>query len=188
MTLASSPHEDHLMVTIKRNTEFTSALLDTVQEGHELFITGPLGSKLCVDNLPTKNVVFLSGGSGITPFRSILRYAIAKKLPHKFTLLNGNKKFEDIIYREELDHMSQEYDHVFTMNTLDMPGDDWQGECGCITEEMMEKYVDFERDNTFMLCGPPKMVECLTDCLKSAGVHESRIVKEDWEIESKNSQ
>jgi 2-oxoglutarate ferredoxin oxidoreductase subunit beta len=182
MTLASSPHEDTLMVTVKRNTDYTSALLDEVNVGSELLITGPLGTKLCVDQLPTKDVVFLSGGSGITPFRSILRYAIAKKLPHKFTLINGNRKFEDIIYREELDQMSREYDHIFTMNSLDQPRDDWQGECGCITKEMLEKYVDFNKDVTFLLCGPPKMVECMIGHLESLGVHASRIIKEDWEI------
>lgn len=184
MTISSSPHEENIIITIKRNTDYTSALLDDIQVGDSLHVTGPLGEKLCVDQLPTKNVVFISGGSGITPFRSILRYAKTKKLPHHFTLLNANQKYEDIVFREELDRLSHENKNIFVMNTLSDCNDTWQGEKGYVCSDILDKYVDFEKDTTFMLCGPPPMVKAMIEVLQEKGVQDNRIIKEDWEIPS----
>lgn len=187
MTLSSSPHEDELLITVKRNKEYTGALHDEVREGQELLLTGPLGKKLCIDQFPTKDIVFLSGGSGVTPFRGILRCALAKKLPYTFTMINANRSYEEIIFREELDYFSK-HENVFVMNTLDMCNEGWCGEHGCICPEMIDKYVNVEKDNTYVLCGPPPMVKAMEELLLKRKVHPTRIIKEDWEIKSKNDE
>lgn len=187
LTIASSPHEEHLVFTIKKNTDFTTALLEDVNVGDKLFLSGPLGKAFCFENIPTRDVVMFSAGSGITPFRSMMRYALAKQLPHTFTMINANSSFEEIMYREELDQLSNENEHIFIMNSLDTCDEAWCGETGYISEEMIDKHVHFEVDNSYLLCGPPPMIKAVEEVLVKKGVHPSRIIKEDWEIPSANS-
>lgn len=186
ITIASSPHENVVRLTIKKNTNYTTALLDELKIGDDVLITGPMGENFMFSEFPSRKIVMISGGSGITPFISLLRYASMKRLPYEFTVLNGNKTYEDIIYREELDYLSRTNANVFIMNVLNHANELWQGERGCIGEDLIKKYVDFSQDNTYLLCGPPRMVACIENLLKKLGVREDRILKEGWEINTVN--
>ena len=187
LTIASSPHENVLRFTIKKNTGYTAALLDNLKIGDSVIITGPMGEKFTFAEFPSRNIIMFSGGSGITPFISLLRYASMKHLQYNFTLLNGNKNFENIIYREELDYLSRNFENIYVMNVLDNPSDLWEGEKGCIGAELIKKYVDLTKDNTYLLCGPSSMIICMEITLKKLGIPENRILKEAWEISSANS-
>ena len=155
-TIASSPRSDTLQISAKAVGDFSSALPD-LQPGSRAFIEGPYGvfSFLNYDSL---SLVFIAGGIGITPFMSQLRYLRDTTLSRKVRLIWGNKTEEDLCFTDELEAMKRElsdFDFVHVMSHQD----DWPGERGFITRELVERHVHDKDDATFFVCGPPVMME-----------------------------
>jgi ferredoxin-NADP reductase len=93
-SIASAPDEADLMIATRmRNTAFKSAL-NILPIGTEVIIQGPFGSFI-LHNDSTRPAVFLAGGIGITPFRSMLWQAVRSKLPHPLFLFYSNRRPED---------------------------------------------------------------------------------------------
>jgi len=114
---------------------------------------------------------------------SILRHVKNNNLKNNIIMINSNCKYDDIIYREELDELSK--DNIFVMNTLDKYDDSWRGEKGYVNADMILRYVNKDKlnDYTWMLCGPPGMVNSLEKTLKDLGVKDVR--RDKWEIPAK---
>lgn len=102
-TLASSPtEEDWILITTRiRNTPFKQKFAK-LELGTKVKITYPMGEFVLHDDY-SKPAVFLSGGIGVTPFRSMIKYATDKQLPLKIIMLDSNRNKENILYKEEFD-------------------------------------------------------------------------------------
>jgi glycine betaine catabolism B len=99
-TMASSPTEDVILVTTRiRDTPFKKKLA-SLEIGSPAKITSPLGKFVLPDD-DSKSVVFLSGGIGVTPFRSMIRYATDKQVPSKVTMFDSNRNVENTLFKEE---------------------------------------------------------------------------------------
>jgi NAD(P)H-flavin reductase len=182
-TFANSPtKKDGLQLTIKKMGKFTSALHE-LNEGDLLDIEGPKGESLNFDESVGDDVVFIAGGSGITPFISAIRYAVEKNLSNKLTLIYSNRKKDDIIYKDELEKLSDE-GKIKLVNTLTK--EDWDGETGRIDEELIKKYVDNLKEKTYYICAPPSMVKAMNKLLKEMGIDKKKIKWEDWQIKGKH--
>jgi len=184
-TFASPPGGKETQLTVKRLGQFTTALHNLTQ-GDKLKLYGPRGEALNFDESISKDIVFLAGGSGITPFMAILRYAVQEKLDNEFKLLFSNKTERDIIYRDELSDMSEQ-DNITVIHTLD--GDrskDWKGETGHIDREMIEKYVTDVEKKLWYICGPPPMVDAMKRILKQMKIPAEKLRAEDWELPGKH--
>ncbi len=115
---------------------------------------------------------FIAGGAGITPFIAILRQLNKEDKLDGNKLLFSNKTDSDIILEDELTSLLGP-NAVYTIT--DQPGT--QHHKGMINEQFLKKYIsDFEKH--FYLCGPPKMVEALTDCLTKMGASPKAVVFE----------
>lgn len=185
-TISSSPTCNRCIeLTIKKVGEFTT-FMHNIEPGTNLRVNGPLGDSLIFDENIDRDVVFISAGSGITPFISSLRYKVANGLENNVVLFNGNRTREDIIFRDELEELSVR-DDIRVINTLTRePEDsDWDGERGHVDIEMVKKYVDDICSKIFYLCGPPKMIEEFEEGLGEMGLPEEQIKREYWRISSK---
>ncbi len=180
ITMASAPGEKVLRFTIKDMGGYSKELCNS-KIGEVLTISKPMGEAYNFDE--QKNLVLLSGGSGITPFISILRHVRDNGLKNKIIMLNSNCTYDDIIYRTELDALSR--DNIYIMNTIDKYDDNWKGEKGYINRDMILRYVNKDRlnDYAWMLCGPPGMINSLEKTLKELGVADIR--RDNWEIAAK---
>jgi NAD(P)H-flavin reductase len=180
LTIANSPDDNFLSFTIKDLGGYSRELVNS-KIGDIITISKPLGESYNFDE--SKNLVLISGGTGITPFMSILRHVKKNNLKNNIIMINSNCKYDDIIYREELDGLSK--DNIYIMNTLDKYDDSWRGEKGYITNEMILRYVNTDKlnDYTWMLCGPPGMVNSLEKTLKELGIKNVR--RDKWEIPAK---
>lgn len=183
-SIASSPtNKEYLELTIKiiENGRFTPRVAE-LNVGDEVKIGGPFGKFFFLDEDKMKDVVLIGGGCGITPFISIIRYVVDKKLGIKINYFYSARTMDSILYKEELEKYAKENGNirvVFTCTRENSP--EWKGERGRINVEMIKKYIDINKpDLYFMLCGPPAMIKDLVDALKSAGVSEERILHESW--------
>jgi len=170
-TIASSPTEkDAILITTRiRDTPFKQKL-SRLEEGTAVKITAPAG-KFTLPQDDSKSVVFLSGGIGVTPFRSMIKYATDKKLPLKITMFDSNRDQSNILYRDEFDtcvKVNRNLRIIYTIAEGDMSlPSDWKGEKGFINGPMLAKYLtkDEIANSIFFICGPPAMLNAMRQLL-----------------------
>jgi ferredoxin-NADP reductase len=127
--------------------------------------------------------VFLAGGIGITPFRSILFRAAKEKLPHRIILFYSNRRPEDAPFLEELQALGKEnpnYRLIATMTGMGKSHQPWHGETGQINKEMLAKYVKDAVSPIYYIAGPPEMVKGLHTMINEAGVDDDNIRAEEF--------
>jgi glycine betaine catabolism B len=189
-TIASSPTEkDFILLSTRiRDTQFKKKLA-SLNLGTLVKITAPMGKFVLPDDHSSKSVVFLSGGIGVTPFRSMIKYATDKQLPLKITVFDSNRDQGNILYKKEFDECVSENKNLKIIYTItderqessSIPNDDWKGERGFINKAMLVKYLSTdELDNSiFYICGPPGMLKAMQKLLQG----DLHIPKERIKIE-----
>jgi ferredoxin-NADP reductase len=181
-SLASAPYEDYLMfATRMRDTAF-KRVLKTMEPGTELTFDGPYGS-FTLHNNASIPAVFLTGGIGVTPARSIVLQAAHDKLPHKIFLFDSNNRPEEAAFLDELTEVQKEnpnYTFVGTMTHMEKSNRPWQGETGHIDKEMLSKYISDLTSPIYYIVGPPAMVDSLRSVLNDAGVNTDNIRTEEF--------
>lgn len=176
-TLSSSPTENGIVqITTRLRGSGFKETLRTAALGLELTLEDARG-RFTLPQDAQQPLVFLGGGIGITPFRSMLRAASDENLPHHITLLYSAQTPEQLVFRSEFETMPQENANVRVVLTVTAPGEGgtWQGETGRIDAAKIQKYVDDIPNSIFYTCGPPPMVQAMDELLKTMGIPEERI-------------
>ena len=181
-SLASAPYEDTLMfATRMRDTAF-KRVLRTMEIGTEVSLDAPYGS-FSLHNNSRIPAVFLTGGIGVTPVRSIVLQAAHDNLPHQIFLFDSNRKPEDSAFLNELMEAQKKnpnYTFIGTMTEMDKSGAKWDAETGYITKAMLEKYVGDLTLPIYYLAGPASMVTAMRKTLNEAGVDDDNIRTEEF--------
>ena len=182
-SFSNSPTEKGYVEFTKRITESEySQGLDKLKIGDWARLKMPYGSFTFEGEYD--RIAFLSGGIGITPIRSICKFATDKGLPTDIVLLYGNNREEDIIFRQDFDQMVKLNENlrvVYTLTSPDIDKQAWSGKAGYIDDKMIREEIADYQDRIFYICGPPKMVASLTDTLKNRlGIVEDKIKIENF--------
>jgi glycine betaine catabolism B len=182
-SFSNSPTEKGYIEFTKRLTgsEFSNAL-NRLKKGDWAKIKAPMGNFTFQGE--HAKIAFLSGGIGITPIRSICRFASDNGISSNIVVLYGNNSKNDIIFKQDLDAMSDSNKNLKIVYTLTARGIDdntWQGRRGFIDKEMiLEEIPDFA-DRIFYVCGPPNMVSSLTELLgKLLKLDSNHIITENF--------
>lgn len=182
-SFSNSPTEEGYIEFTKRITdsEFSQAL-ERLKARDWARLKMPYGSFTFGGEY--KKITFLSGGIGITPIRSICKFATDSMLPTDMVLLYGNNREEDIIFRKDLDDMqavNKNLRIVYTLTSSDIDRKIWKGRTGYIDDTMIKEEIPDYTERIFYICGPPKMVESLINILRNKlGVQENRIRIENF--------
>lgn len=182
-SIASSPDEGTLLVvaTRMRDTAF-KRVLGAMPTGSRVEIEGPFGN-LVLHNNPARAAVFLAGGIGITPFRSILLRATRAHLPHRLFCFYANRRPEDALFLQELEAMrgqNPSYTFVPTMTDMTRSHRSWQGATGRIDQAMIAKHLKSAVSPMYYLAGPPGMVSALHALLNTMGIDSDDIRTEEF--------
>jgi ferredoxin-NADP reductase len=175
-TLSSSPTEGFLEITKKLTGHPFSNALAALKPGDKVSINGPYGEFIFHEEY--ENIGMLSGGIGITPLRSMIKYLVDKKLKNNIILLYSNSSENDIAFREELEDAQKKHPNIKIIDTITRPGPDWKGVTGRINAEMVKKFIPDYRERTFFTCGPTKMVESMVSLLEELEIPEKQIKRE----------
>ena len=137
LSIASAPFEEELMVATRlRDTAFKRVLGRAPLET-EVKLAGPFGP-FALHEDASRPAVFLVGGIGITPFRSMILDAAHKNLPHQLWLFYSNRRPEDASFLQELQQLEKTYANfkvVATMAEMEKSKQPWDGETGFIRKE-----------------------------------------------------
>jgi ferredoxin-NADP reductase len=180
-SIASSPSAEEIVVATRmRDTPFKRALA-VLPLGTDLRIEGPMGSFNLHNN--TGPAVLLAGGIGIAPFVSMLSYAAEERLRHPIVLFYANRHLEDAAFLGllwRLERANPRFRCVPTFTRTTNNNQEWRGETGRITPEMISKHVSNLCGPIFYIAGPPSMVAAARRTLIEAAVDEDDIRTEEF--------
>lgn len=181
-SFASAPYEDELIfATRMRDTAF-KRVLKTMEPGTELSLDAPHGS-FTLHNDANIPAVFLTGGIGVTPVRSIVLQAMHDNLPHRILVFYSNRGPEDAAFLDELTECqgsNPNYTFVGTMTEMEKSSREWNGETGFIDKAMLQKFISDMTLPIYYIDGPPAMVKAMRQLLSEAGVDKGNIRTEEF--------
>jgi ferredoxin-NADP reductase len=179
-SLAFAPFEDDLVAASRmRDTAFKRVLKD-LPIGTEIKLDGPYGD-FTLHKTETTPAVFLIGGIGVTPVRSMIAQATHDKTAHKIILLHANRTPADAPFVadfERLEKTNQNFTYVPVATDAELK--DWDGERGHIDEAMLKRHVSDLSTPIYYLSGPEGMVKAMRQMLVDIGVNEDNIRTEEF--------
>lgn len=177
-TLSSSPTENFLEITKRLTGHPFANALASLNAGDKVSMNGAFGDFTFQGEYD--KVGMLSGGIGITPLRSMIRYSIDRKLSVSIILLYSNRFEGDIAFRDELEDIQKKNSNIKVIETITRPGLDWKGISGRINAEMVKEFIPDYMERTFYTSGPQKMVDSMISLEKEIGVLERKIKQESF--------
>ena len=175
ISVVTSPNERGVLglCTRLRDSAFKRSLAE-LPIGAEVDVEEPKGDFL-LPEVTDQPYVFIAGGIGITVFRCMLHYIVEEQLPHRVTLVYSNRDRDSAAFLDELvelEKVNQNLRLVLTMT--EDPA--WDGETRRIDAELLQDHLGDELQSlTYLIAGPPAMVEGVVETLQGAGVPEERI-------------
>ena len=177
MTIASAPCEEQLIFAMRiRNTAFKK-VINGLRAGDEVMIDDPAGV-FTLHRDSSRPGVFIAGGIGITPFRSILLQAAHDHLPHQLYVFFSNRRPEDAAFLSELQALvgrNRGYKLIPTMTQMWRSNHQWEGETSYIDACFISKYLRSIVGPIYYLAGPPPMIESMRQMLIEHGVKRDDI-------------
>lgn len=153
--------------------------LDAVCAGARVDFEGPFGSFVLPDPLPELPLLFVAGGTGLAPLRSLARQARAIGHRGPRHLLYSVRDVEDVAYAEELARWDQDHGGEALITLTRHAAVEWTGRRGRIDVSLLRRFAGDVLPLCF-LCGPPTMVEDLTHVLSQLGVPADHVRTEQW--------
>lgn len=177
LSLASSPTERDLLFGTRASDSAFKRTLATLPAGAEVLVEAARGS-LSLPAATSRPAVFLAGGVGVTPFRSLLRYAADAETGHRITLFYSNRRPEETLFLDDLLELSSSHPNlrvVATMTRMGESSETWTGLTGRLTGDTIREQCPDWQDADYFVAGPPAMVETLEGTLRELGVAPARI-------------
>ncbi|MBI3734801.1 MAG: FAD-dependent oxidoreductase [Chloroflexi bacterium] len=179
-SLSSSPTEEgQVMFTTKMRGSGFKETLRHAPIGYELTMETPRGS-FVVPEGDARRHVFIAGGIGITPYRSILRHAADSGAPVDAFLFYFNRSASDIAFRAELEQWAAQMPAFRLVHVLSGPEAGWSGEIGRLDEALLRKYLPDLAGSLFWISGPPPMVKTYMELLAQIGVPEDSLRRDSF--------
>lgn len=182
-TLASSPTENNLRVGVrfydrKKSSTFKRAML--AMHGSQEIVASQLAGDFVLPEDPNQKCIFIAGGIGITPFRSMIQYLLDTRQRRPITLFYANRSASDVVYKDVFDRAQQQLGikTIYTLTDTKPHPSTWKGRVGHFNAQMIKQEVPDYRKCVFYLSGPTTMVENFDTILNNMGVPRSHIKRD----------
>jgi len=181
LSISSSPTEKcYLEFTKKLTQSDFSRALDNLKTGDEVTVQYPFGKFILDESFP--KIAFLSGGIGITPIRSICKYAADKQLSLDIVLVYSNRSVRDIVFKDDFDALQKSYPLLRVAHVLCETEPGFKCTVGLINSAVVENEIPDYAERKFYLCGPPQMVEAMQKMLTGQlGISGEKIITENFQ-------
>src|SRR2546423_143777 len=172
ISVVTSPTERGVLglCTRLRDSAFKRSLAE-LEVGDEVEVEEPKGD-FALPEETDRSYVFIAGGIGITVFRSMLRYIADKGLPHEVTLVYSNRDRESTAFLDELTELDDTNPNIRLVATM-TEDPEWDGEKRRIGAELLRDHLEGDLETyTYLVAGPPAMVEAMVEMLAAENVPE----------------
>lgn len=174
-SITSSPTvKDYMEFSIKKCGCLT-AWLHQMDVGQQITIRGPYGNGFPVNTtFKGKDVVFVAGGIGLAPLRSVINYMRHYRSNYgTIDIVYGSRSKDDLVdYPEIINEWSKE-DGVNVHLTIDREQEGWDGHVGFVPNYVKE--LNFDNSKTVIICGPPIMIKFTLAGLQELGFDKKQI-------------
>jgi|WetSurMetagenome_2_1015567.scaffolds.fasta_scaffold03745_4 glycine betaine catabolism B len=178
-SFSSSPTEkDFIEFTKKFTPNEYSVTLSTLKLGNWARIDAPYGKFTFEGEYP--KVALLTGGIGITPFRSIIKYCTDKHVDSSIFLFHGCRTPRDFAFQTDLEQMQKKNPNLHLVFTANEPDSAWTGSVGNITPDLVKREMPDFAERVYFACGPPGMIQAMTNLVKQLGLPESQLKLESF--------
>jgi NAD(P)H-flavin reductase len=172
--ISSSPtQKDYIEVSVLKLGKVTSALHDS-DAGDTVGVRGPYGNNFDVKGWEGKNILFIGGGIGQAPLRSVINYVIDNRDKYKnLDIIYGARTTKDLCYRDELEELRAR-DDVNVHLSIDVEEEGWEEFVGFVPTNLMR--LSPSPENTIAItCGPPIMIKFVLENLEKLGFTEDQV-------------
>lgn len=174
-SITSSPTDkDKMEFSIKKCGAFTD-FLHNCEQGQQLTVRGPYGRPFPVDTeLAGKNLLFIAGGIGLAPLRSVVNYCCDKKKDYgKLDIVYGSRSKDDLVFYKEIKEQWCGDENVNVHLTIDREQEGWDGHVGFVPNFVKE--LGFDNNRVAIVCGPPIMIKFTVAGLLDMGFDKTQI-------------
>jgi ferredoxin-NADP reductase/Na+-translocating ferredoxin:NAD+ oxidoreductase RnfD subunit len=180
-TLSSSPAEENLHLGVRfypSSSSFKKSLYKI--DGRTNIIAGQIAGDFTLPQDPEQKLVFIAGGIGITPFRSMLKYLLDMNQRRDIVLLYANGAADEIAYKDILSVAQAKLGIkvYYTLTNMQAIPRNWPGLVGRIDEYMIQRAIPDYKERTYYISGPPDMVRRCEHLLKNMRVKSNQIKKD----------
>jgi ferredoxin-NADP reductase len=179
-SISRAPDEKNISFTTIISDSYFKQRINSFVGGEEIEVSEAMGT-FTLEKSKGEGIVFLVGGIGITPVKSILEFLDNKKEKRDITLLYSNKTIERIVFKEKLEKINENWDLLkiihFISQEENIPK---EYEKGRINKEMIENYVGDIASKTFYIVGPPAFAKAMKEITKEKHLLETHIITEDF--------
>jgi len=163
-------------LSIRKAGELTAAM-HTLQAGDQIGIRGPFGTAFPVETFSGANLLFIAGGIGLAPLKSVIDFALFRNDleddgAQSITLLYGSRSPKDIAFTTAINEWQKQ--GVSCELTVDRGNDSWQGHVGLVTELLQNQSIGTK--TKAMVCGPPLMIRFVISQLTEMGCSSDSIL------------
>jgi predicted ferric reductase len=176
-TLSRLPNKKGIRLTIRQLGDFTNEI-PALKPNTKVVVSGPYGA-FTLDRARQKKILYIAGGIGITPIRSLIEEQASRAQPSDSILLYANRSHTDIALKDELDELAKRMPlqiHHILSDDPDAP------EQGFIDENKLRQLVPLIQEYSIFLCGPPPMMKGVIGALRNMGVLKSEIHFEQFSL------
>jgi ferredoxin-NADP reductase len=176
-SISSAPTAGLLELTVRdKSGGFVAPyLFNDLKVGDVLETTGPAGHFYYEPLIDGEDLVFLAGGSGITPFMSMIRDTVQRQRPLRINLLYGSRTPEDVIFRAELENLASSHSKFSFSLVISEPPEGYGGLKGFLDSKLIAQLVGDAKGKTFYVCGPKAMHDFCRAALKEMEVPQRKI-------------
>ena len=174
ISICSSPtFSPNFQLTVRKTGRLTDRL-HLLDEGSTLGVRGPFGNGFNTMDFKGKDMLFIAGGIGLAPLKSLIDYTIEKKNDYgRIIIVYGTKNPFEILFIDEIKQWQKNKDIEFSM-TVDRPDDKWKGNTGVITTLIPPLQLDVSKTIATVV-GPPIMYKFVMMALKSKRIPDENI-------------
>jgi NAD(P)H-flavin reductase len=173
--LSSSPTRNTgIECSVKRMGRVTQALHE-MEIGDTVGIRGPYGNGFPIDFLKNKNILFVAGGIGLAPLRSLINYCLDNRGDFKaITIVNGARTSRDLVYKSEYEAWQKAKNTQLHL-TIDCREDNWTCMVG-VVPKVLEQIKPACQNSVAVVCGPPIMIKFTMPVLLKLGFCQEAII------------
>ena len=157
-----------------------SDFVKNLKKGDKIELFGPAGKFIINENSKNKDLIFISAGTGISTFISIIPDLLKKGFSNKIILLKGFVNENEILYDEEFLELQEKYKNFEFYNVLSNPKNKKFENIGYV-QDFLDEYIQENFQGDFYICGLSEMIDSVTKKLENMGFEKDKIFFEKYD-------